>query len=321
MNGTSKNKTISAIQNLKPPPHFIANNTDGTIRRGSRKSPQRFLKFLSNEHWIDMSKTTRHIYKFGPFRLDTREHLLLRDSESVPLTIKSFKTLLLLVENSGHVVERSELLEQVWPNTFVEEANLTQQVFTLRKILGTDQNGRQYIETVPKLGYRFTATVSGLSDEIGGLAENVHAQALLITEDTSPDKTIDSIAVLPLAIVSSDPDTEYLSDGITESIISHLAQLPRLRVMALSTVLRYRGKDLDPQKIGRRLNVRAIVTGRIIELENSLIFRVELVDAIDGSRLFGKEYKRTHSGAFDAQEEISGTISRELQIRLTIENE
>jgi TolB-like protein len=91
--------------------------------------------------------------------------------------------------------------------------------------------------------------------------------------------------------------------------------------MALSTVFRYKGRDVDPQKIGRRLNVRAIVTGRIIELENSLIFRVELVDAIDGSRLFGKEYKRPHSGAFDAQEEISGTISRELQIRLTIENE
>lgn len=268
-----------------------------------------------------MSRTTNHIYRFGPFSLDTKGHLLLRDGEPVPLTLKSFKTLVVLVENSGQVVERSELLEQVWPNTFVEEANLTQQVFTLRKVLGSDQNGGQYIETVPKVGYRFAAPVRQVMDDAGNMAASNEVKAGVNRNDTLPDKTIDSIAVLPLANASKDPDMEYLGDGITESIISNLAQLPRLRVMALSTVLRYKGRNLDPQKIGRRLNVRAIVTGRIIELENSLIFRVEMVDAIDGSRLFGKEYKRPHSGAFDVQEEISGTISTELQLRLTIENE
>jgi len=117
-----------------------------------------------------MSKTTKHIYKFGPFRLDTKEHVLLRENEPVSLTLKSFRTLLVLVENSGHVVERSELLEQIWPNTFVEEANLTQQVFTLRKVLGSDQNGRQYIETVPKLGYRFAVPVHEVTDDRGNIA-------------------------------------------------------------------------------------------------------------------------------------------------------
>src|SRR6185503_7998921 len=161
-----------------------------------------------------MSTTKNDIYRFGPFSLHTRDHLLLRDSKYLPLTLKSFKTLLVLVENSGHLVERSEILEQVWPNTFVVEANLTLQIFTLRNILGTDQNGRQYIETVPKLGYRFTATVSNLPDEIGSLPEKEHAQARSITKDPPPDRPIDSVAVLPLAIVSSDPDTEYVSDGI-----------------------------------------------------------------------------------------------------------
>ena len=107
-----------------------------------------------------MSRTIGHIYEFGPFRIDTRQRVLLRDSEPVRLPLKCFKTLLVLVENSGHVIGRSELVEQVWPNTFVEEGNLTQQVFTLRKVLGADENGRQYIETFPKLGYRFAATVS-----------------------------------------------------------------------------------------------------------------------------------------------------------------
>ncbi|MFY9571736.1 MAG: winged helix-turn-helix domain-containing protein, partial [Blastocatellia bacterium] len=102
------------------------------------------------------------------------------------------KTLLVLVENSGHVVERSEQLEQVWPNTFVEEANLTQQIFMLRKILGTDQDGRQYIETIPKLGYRFSATVSRTPDEGGNLPEKSKAHASITLEDvTSLSRQVD----------------------------------------------------------------------------------------------------------------------------------
>jgi Predicted integral membrane protein len=269
-----------------------------------------------------MSKTTTHIYKFGPFRLDTKEHRLLRDREPIPLTLKSFKTLLVLVENSGNVVERNDLVEQVWPNTFVDEANLTQQVFTLRKALGTDQKGSHYIETVPKIGYRFTASVSNLPDEASNLAEKNQAQVRIITKDmiTPLDKTVDSIAVLPLANVSNDPDTEYLSDGITESVISNLSQLPRLRVMARSTVIRYKGREVDPQEIGRDLNVQAVVTGRVIKLDDRLIFRVELVDVTDGSQRWGKEYKRRLSDIFEVQRKISMAISRELQMELTGED-
>lgn len=268
-----------------------------------------------------MTETTTTIYKFGPFRLDTKERVLLRGSEPVPLTLKSLKTLLVLVEHSGHVVKRSELVEQVWPNAFVEEANLTQQVFTLRKILGTDQKGCQYIETIPKLGYRFAATVSKVA-EAGHLPEKTQP-VRTITEVTQspPDNTIDSIAVLPLASISNDPDTEYLSDGIAESIIISLSALPRLRVMAISTVLRYKGREVDPQRIGHELNVQAVVTGRMIKLGNNLIFRVELVDVTDGSQLFGKEYKRRFSDIFEVQGEIAKAISRELQIKLTRENE
>jgi DNA-binding winged helix-turn-helix (wHTH) protein len=269
-----------------------------------------------------MSKITEHIYKFGPFLFDTRDHSLLRDSESLPLTLKSFKTLLVLVENSGHVVERSELVEQVWPNTFVEEANLTQQVFTLRRLLGPDHNGRQYIETVPKVGYRFTATVRKASDEAHFRTLKKQTQARLVAKDTvaGVDSMIDSIAVLPLANVNNEPDTEYLCDGIAETIINNLSQLPQLRVMAVSTVFRCKGVDVDPQKIGRELNVRAVVTGKIIRLNQRLIFRFELVDVTDGSQLFGKEYTRQRSDIFELHREISMAISRELQIKLTGEN-
>jgi len=269
-----------------------------------------------------MSKITERIYKFGPFLFDTRDHALLRDSESIPLTLKSFKTLLVLLENSGHVVERSELVEQVWPNTFVEEANLTQQVFTLRRLLGPDRNGGQYIKTVPKVGYRFTATVKKVSDEAHIRVLKNQTQARFVAKDTvaDVDGMIDSIAVLPLTNVNNEPDTEYLCDGIAETIINNLSQLPQLRVMAVSTVFRCKGVDVDPQRIGRELNVRAVVTGKIIRLNQRLIFRFELVDITDGSQLFGKEYTRRRSDIFELHREISMAISRELQTKLTGEN-
>src|SRR6185436_4702372 len=101
-----------------------------------------------------MSMRPQHLYEFGPYRLDTAEQLLLRNGQPVPLTPKAFETLVALVERSGHLVEKDELMKAVWSDTFVEESNLTNNVYELRRILGHDENGRGYIETVPKRGYR-----------------------------------------------------------------------------------------------------------------------------------------------------------------------
>src|SRR5262249_16572984 len=189
----------------------------------------------------------RHIYKFGPFCLDPNERVLLRDGELVRIPSKSFKALLVLVENSGHVVARDELVERIWRNTFVEESNLTQQVFTLRKALGADQNGHQYIETVPKLGYRFIGRVSTeIETRENASNEDVAEPRTTARNTLTRDTAIESIAVLPLYIPDNDSITEYLSRGIPEQIISNLAQLPRLRVRALSTVLKYSSQEMDP---------------------------------------------------------------------------
>jgi len=106
-----------------------------------------------------MSQTVRHIYEFGPFRLDATERLLLRGDKHIPLTPKAFETLLVLVEHGGHVIDKNELMKKVWPNTFVEEVNLAKNVSSLRKILGEDQSEHHYIETIPKRGYRFVAGI------------------------------------------------------------------------------------------------------------------------------------------------------------------
>ena len=105
-----------------------------------------------------MSQPLRHLYEFGPFRLDATERLLLRDEHHIPLTPKAFETLLVLVEHGGHVIDKDELMKKVWPNTFVEEVNLAKNVSSLRKILGAEQS-EHYIETIPKRGYRFVAGV------------------------------------------------------------------------------------------------------------------------------------------------------------------
>src|SRR6266545_3767286 len=110
-----------------------------------------------------MSACPQRLYEFGPYRLDIAEQRLLRNGAPVPLTPKAFEMLVALVERSGHLVEKDELMKAVWSDAFVEESNLTNNVYELRKILGQGENGRSYIETVPKRGYRFAAPVQELS--------------------------------------------------------------------------------------------------------------------------------------------------------------
>jgi eukaryotic-like serine/threonine-protein kinase len=128
---------------------------------------------------------------------------------------------------------------------------------------------------------------------------------------------IDSLAVLPLANASADPGTEYLSDGITESIINTLSQLPQLKVMARATVFRYKGKEVDAAEVKRDLNVRAVMMGRVLQIGDNLVIKTELVDTSDGSQLWGEQYRRKAADIFEVQEEISKEISEKLRIKLT----
>jgi serine/threonine protein kinase/tetratricopeptide (TPR) repeat protein len=130
-------------------------------------------------------------------------------------------------------------------------------------------------------------------------------------------KAIDSLAILPLANASADPNMEYLSDGITESIINSLSQLPKLRVVPRSTVFRYKGREIDPQQIGRELGVRALLTGRMLQLGDALVIRAELIDVAQESQLWGEQYCRQMTDIFALQAEISQEISQKLRLRLT----
>jgi TolB-like protein/class 3 adenylate cyclase/Flp pilus assembly protein TadD len=149
-------------------------------------------------------------------------------------------------------------------------------------------------------------------------AETQHQQPVL---SGSISGAIDSLAILPLTNASADPNMEYLSDGVTESIINSLSQLPQLRVMARSTVFRYKGKEIDPQEAGRELNVRAVMIGRVLQLGDTLVVNTELVNVADGTQIWGEQYRRKFSDIFELQEEISREISAKLRLKVTGEEQ
>ena len=252
-------------------------------------------------------------YEFGPFCLDKAEQVLTCDGVPVSLMPKTFEVLLALVENNGHVVSKDELMRAVWPDTHVEEANLTQNIFVLRKALGEGRAGRRYIETIPRRGYRFIADVREVKDEAAAVPPSA---GVAMAESR---RAVNSIAVLPLTNASHDPDFEYLLDGITEGIINNLSQLPSLKVMARSTVFRYKGREMDVREVGRELGVRAAVTGRVIGVSDRLVISVELVDVADGAQRWGRRFDISTANVFAAQGEIVGEITRNLQIKLTAE--
>ena len=129
--------------------------------------------------------------------------------------------------------------------------------------------------------------------------------------------SLDSVAVLPFASTGGTSDTEYLPDGITETLINNLTQLNGLRVSARSVVFRYKGKDVDAQQIGKELNVRAIVTGRVSVRGDRLVIQAELMNVADGSQLWGDQYNRPVSDLLAVQDDISGEILDKIQPRLS----
>ncbi|HVR41021.1 MAG TPA: protein kinase [Thermoanaerobaculia bacterium] len=174
------------------------------------------------------------------------------------------------------------------------------------------------VEKNPAARFQSARDLSLTLRAIGSSSTTIQGDLLkTLTGRKRPSKSIDSIAVLPLRNASNDPNTEYLSDGITEGIINKLSQLPKLKVMARSTVFRYKNRDVDAQTVGRELRVRAVLTGRLNSIGDRLIINVELVDAVDGSQLWGESYNRELADILKVQEEMSREITEKLRLKLT----
>jgi TolB-like protein len=249
------------------------------------------------------------VYEFGPFRLDAGQRFLARDGELIPLAPKAFDTLLALVARPGEVLAKEDLLKAIWPDTFVEEGNLAQNISLLRKVLGYDPSGQQYIQTVPKRGYRFVAPRSDprLSGE-----PRLNGFVTAKKPDSSP-----SVAVLPFANLSDGDGQEYFSDGLAEEIINELGRTAGLKVTARTSAFAFRGKEQDIKKIAEALCVGAILEGSVRKSGSRIPVTARLINANDGYEIWSQCYDRQLKDVFAVQHEIASSIAASLRINLT----
>lgn len=257
------------------------------------------------------------VYHFGPYRFEPSERRLTRDGDVISLTPKCFDVLSLLVQHRGHVVEKREIMQMVWGDAAVEETNLTVTIATLRRALNDSRELRRYIETVSKLGYRFTSEVEVAPDseeKVVGFAPLSSPPQKLITE--ANDKRIHSIAVLPLSNAGGGGIGDHLIDGITESIIGALSKLPRLSVMAGRTVLRYKDKAIDPKRVGRNLGVQTVLMGNLEQDDSALTVKVELIDVANGWHLWSETYLHPLTDIDSLPAEIAKNIFEKLRAHL-----
>ena len=289
-----------------------------------------------------MATSTRQAYEFGTFRLDPAERTLLRQGQPVALTPKVFDTLVYLVENAGRLITKEDFMKQVWADAFVEDAALAQTISQLRKALGDSE----LIETVPKKGYRFLGAVKTVETADPSEAEikaspssrlenQVHsrrklwvwASAALIVlvvagayfyERSVNDRpTIRSLAVLPLENLSGDPNQEYFADGMTDELITDLAQIHSLRVISHTSVIQFKHTQKTLPEIAKQLNVDAVVEGSILRTGNNVRITAQLLDARRDQHLWAASYQREISNVLGLQGQVAKSIADQINVKLT----
>lgn len=244
-------------------------------------------------------------YEFGPYRLDPLARSLLRRDELVSLPPKAVEVLVQLVKRPGTVIDKQELMQAVWRDTFVEEANLSQMIFLLRRALGNG-TGSEYIATVPRRGYRFQAGVRTVEIPC----------------------RIASLAVLPLANLNGDPEQDFFTDGITEAVIAELAKIASLRVVSRASVMRYKKTMETVAQIARTLRVQAVLQGSAMKSGDRLRITAQLVHAISEQPLWTETYEASlcdilglqRKLVYDVAAAACARVSQDEQVRLAVSN-
>jgi DNA-binding winged helix-turn-helix (wHTH) protein/TolB-like protein len=294
----------------------------------------------------EIARAARQIRRFESFEVDLGRRELRRNGLRAKIRDQSFLLLAALLEQPGELVTREELRSKLWPDgTFVDfDHSLNAAIKRLRETLGDDPDNPRFIETVPKRGYRFLAPVEDpwirqaesipqlskqttassshrsmlLWRSIGYLALlAVVASVVLYAILRSP--VVDSLAILPFANLTGNPEMDYLGDGVTDALINNIAQVRNLKVISGSSMRRYRGREIDPQTLGRELQVQAVVTGKYELRGNSLLISVELSDVRDNRHIWGEQYNRSLDDLAAVREEVSHQITDMLRLKLTQE--
>ena len=278
-------------------------------------------------------------FEFGDFRLDVAERHLYRDSEEIPLTAKAFDTLLLLVRSGGRTIPKDEFMREVWPGVVVEESNLSDNIYTLRQLLGDDAREPRFIRTVPKRGYRFVSDVRAVGTVPSAektrarkrstavmvaallLVLTIVAAAIAVTRSRKdppvPDSgdSVRTLAVLPFRSLHGQPTDEQLGLGLTDALITRLGNIERVIVRPTAAIVKYRDAP-NAGDVGRELNVDAILNGALQRSGSRLRLSVQLVQTSDQRTLWAATFEESLSDLFALEDVISKKVAGALTIQL-----
>jgi DNA-binding winged helix-turn-helix (wHTH) protein/TolB-like protein len=281
-----------------------------------------------------MTRTGAH-YEFGDFALDVGQQCLVRrdTGQTTVLTAKVFETLVYFVEHAGETLDKDVLLRAIWPGVVVEENSLTQNVSTLRQMLGEARGENRYITTVARKGYRFVAKVTRREAPMSGAARPrmglivagaaallaVIAAIVLFATAPKPREAAplpaQTLAILPFKPLLPAERNESLEFGMTQSLISHLSRYSPQAIRPLSSVRRYRALDQDPIAAGRELGVDTVLDGSLQRSGARLRVAVRLLRVADGQQLWAQSFDQDFTTIFDVQDTIAARVAQAVSVR------
>ena len=237
------------------------------------------------------------VVEFGDFRFEPRTGLLFKDGQLVALGRRGAQLLEAFLRRRGEVLTKAELIDAAWSEAAIEESNLSVQIAGLRKALGTTADGKEWIATVPRVGYRLAA-VDPEQPPLG---------------DASP---LPSLAVLAFDNLGDDPAQQYFADGIVEDLITGLSRFRSFDVIARNSSFAYRGKPVDVRKVARELGVRYVLEGSVRRAGSRLRVTAQLIDGEDGAHLWAHTYDGDTVDVFEVQDRITESVAGVLEPRI-----
>jgi TolB-like protein/Tfp pilus assembly protein PilF len=245
-----------------------------------------------------MQPAVAKTFSFEGFRLDLERGSLCNEHGEIELRPKSFQVLRYLVGNAGRLVAKEELLQAMWPNVTVSEESLTRCISDVRSALQDAES--RIIKTVPRRGYRFTATVTASDAPATSQVVN-GADILSIPEGPS-------IAVLPFVNMSGEPEQEYFADGMVEEITTALSRFKTLFVIARNSSFTYKGKTADVKQVGRELGVRYVLEGSVRKAANRVRITAQLIDTSTGAHLWADRFDGAMEDIFELQDQVTMSV-------------
>jgi TolB-like protein/Flp pilus assembly protein TadD len=252
------------------------------------------------------------IYAFENCLLDVLRRELRRGNVLVPVEPGVFDLLHYLIRNRHRVVSKEDLITGVWTGRIVSDSTLSGRINAARSTIGDNGDEQRLIRTIARKGFRFIGEVRESAEAAPQHPSSQHSAAARAPQ--LPEKP--SIAVLPFANMSGDPEQEYFSDGITEDITTALTRLRWFFVVARNSAFAYKGQGLDIRELGRQLGVRYLLEGSVRRSGQRLRITAQLVDAIAGNHIWAERYDRELTDIFELQDDITASVAASIEPRV-----